>query len=489
VIFLCYLSYHTHRGEEPFDTHVWILKTLLERTGNSEDDMDAFHHYIIAACFPKMNSRMTDKFISTTYYDCLLNLKTFSFIPPKELGPDCKNCDGSFIRAIPLLSELADTKIPFLSEFAKTRDPNEIHQLSEIYDRNTCIEFHLLLCELLSKFKNSLNSVERKRKKKNGESQDVLKALRKVRIVGYYLRTMVRSSVMEAHLQSISSRLDFDTTKSWTPGPEDSEDTDIAEFQRLKPFSMRRGRVVLLWESYRDWLMLLVHYFDAAEELALYVKSYGRNLKISISILSPPKSDKLTLSWTDLLEDEHLFPTVLGQPSGKEFIDFLKKRPQVIKEDVKNLSEVTKSTLLLKGELESISPAQLDNKINELTGKLKNITSLDFDELCTEFLALKQSKAPRAQIQTIEGMLSVLYRQADFYQQLFEGPIQTGQNPRGTYHCEAYIASLLAFWDGNSGELVGDFEELNTTHDIGRIGELVKKFKASHVFMHHLNLY
>jgi hypothetical protein len=522
VILLCYLLYHAHRGKESFDTHVWILKTLLERTPNSVEDMDTFHHYIIAVSIQKMNSRMTNDIISTLYYDCLQDLPTFPYIRPKELESGCPNRDGSFIRAIPSLKKYADTKIPFLQQFAETRTPNEEtktttpqHQLSEIYDENTCIEFHLLLCELLYRFKGSLDIVMRKRAEKNpksqgvlnslgsvkqerGEEGEVLKALKRVRIVGHFLKTMVTSSIMEAHLLSIANFLVFDPRKSWTPGPEDSEDTDLAEFEYLKPFSMRRGRVVLLWESYRDWLTLLVHYFVAAEELALYVKNFGSDVEaISISILSPPQSSKSGLPWTKLLENERFFPTVLGQPSGKEFVDFLGKMPKTNDGEIQNLKEVTKSTLLLKGELESISPAQLDNKIDELTKQLNKLTSLEFDHICEEFLALKKFENPRARIQKIEDMLSVLSRQAVFYQQLREGSIHSGENFRGVYHCEAFTASLLTLWDKTSGKVVDDFNErLNTVtttssgkpspRDISEIKKVTIKMKASYVFMHSL---
>jgi hypothetical protein len=545
VIFLCYVSYHAHRGKESFDTHVWILETLLTRTrisrpNNRDDDskpdsdVDIFQYYIIAASFPKMINRMKNKLISTSYYDCLQHLTTFPFIPPKELKKGRGNHDASFVNAIPILAEYSRTKIPFLKEFAKTRisdseDPTKKrlqHQLSDIYNKDTCIEFHLLLCEYLAKFKVSLDCLQELKLKEKGDKKPeekgelilnddleklqkpekegdqkpeeekgkvILDALRDVHIAGYYLRTMVTSSVIEAHLQSIESYLEVDTRKSWTPDPdlEDSEDADLAEFQRFKPSSKRRGEVVSTWESYRDWLRLMVHYFDAAEELTSHVKTIGKDLDtISISILSPPQSDNSILPWFDLLIDERFFPTVYGKTTGKEFVDFLNSTPEVTKCDVDELKKVTKATLSLKGDLESSLPAQLIDKIDKLTEQMKNfgVPSLDFDEICEEVLALKQTEDPRAQIQTIVNMLSVLSRQASFYSQLREGPIHTGLKPIGTYHCEAYMASLFALWDENTGKLVGDFEELNMTHDLSRIKDIVKEIKASHVFMHHLNL-
>jgi hypothetical protein len=44
-------------------------------------------------------------------------------------------------------------------------------------------------------------------------------------------------------------------------------DADFTDFQRIKPYSLRKEIPLLPWQSYRDWLMLMVHYFDAADIL------------------------------------------------------------------------------------------------------------------------------------------------------------------------------------------------------------------------------
>ena len=478
MIFRCYFSYHAHRGNESFDTHVWILKTLLERAGKSEDDLDTFFHYIIAVSFQKMNARMTNKHISTTYYGCLQNLTTFPYLGPIELRAGRTNHDKLFIEAIPSFKGKIQTKIPNLEAAAKVPNPREI------YNENTCIEFHLLLCELLSKFKNSLENLRDEKKKK---ASDPLKALKKVRIIGHFLRTMVRSSAIEAHLQNIASSLVVDPRKEWTPVLEDIDDPDLADFQRLEPFSMRKGRVLFPWESYRDWLMLLMHYFDAADVLVWYAQTW-KPKAISISILSPPQPDRTMLPWTELLETERFFPTVFGQSSGKDFVKFLTSMPPMSKEDIKVLREVSKGI----GELESFPYDQLDERIDALAEQFKERELLerqDFD-IHEEILALKQSEDRRAQIQKIVDMLSIFTRRALFYNQLKEGPIITGKNAPGTYHCEAYTASLLTLWDTTSGQLVGDFKErLNTSaHDIEGVEALLEKLKASHAFINRSNL-
>ena len=52
------------------------------------------------------------------------------------------------------------------------------------------------------------------------------------------------------------------------------------------------------------------------------------------------------------------------------------------------------------------------------------------------------------------------------------------------YHCEAYIASLLTSLEHD----VKDFKEGLDTEGIRQIDVVLEIFKASHFFMHHLNL-
>ena len=257
-----------------------LLKWTQRRTGN---DLDDFFFYIIAVSFRKMNTRMKNADISVPYYDCIQKLKEkpFAFIPIKpEIGD--RNCDKSFVDAIPLLARVAKTELPNLESTVKLPQP------VNIYNESTYMEFHLLLCELLSKFKGSLDHLETL---KNGNGKDNLKrildALKQVRVLGYYLRTMVGSSAIGAHLQNINHLLVVNTKKSWTIGPDD-EDTDFTDFHLLKPYSVRKGKLLSPWESYRDWLRLMVHYFSAANVLVSHVNDPVELDSISIVTLSPP---------------------------------------------------------------------------------------------------------------------------------------------------------------------------------------------------------
>lgn len=290
-----------------------MLKTLLKRSAESQKYQDEFILYIIAASFRKMNSRMNTD-ISRVYFDCLCNQMTFPFdkLPRKA---DERNHDQAFLKAIPQLADKTQTSIPNLLRTAKLPQP------TEIYNTSTYMEFHLLLCELITRFRESLERLQDLGAlKREVKFEDLLQYLQQVYVFGYYLGTMVRSSAIEIHLQTIACHLVVDFEKPWTP--EGEEDTD---FQHLKPYSMRNGKILLPWESYRDWLKLMLHYFDAAQVLLTHVNSCDPHIPaISITIITPPVPDDQMLPWTTLLEDESFFPTRDGEHSGKDFIEFLK---------------------------------------------------------------------------------------------------------------------------------------------------------------------
>ena len=108
----------------------------------------------------------------------------------------------------------------------------------EIYNESTYIKFHLLLCELLFRFKDSLERL-RDLQGKSPTVEELLENLIRVQVMGRYLKTMARSAAIETHLQSILNSLIVDINKLWMPPkPEEVDDTDFVDFQHFKPFSI-----------------------------------------------------------------------------------------------------------------------------------------------------------------------------------------------------------------------------------------------------------
>lgn len=424
---------HTNRGKETFETHSWMLKTLLRQSVDLANK-NAYINYVIAASYRKMNLRMTKV---TAYYDCLQNLKTFPFtLPPEEPKEDRRGADRSFIVDILSLADLVDTSIPNLKQQAaaanleRTTEPNsnvtEQHrprphaQAIGIYNDSTCIEFHRLLCELLTRFKDSLNNLVTLKKRNPAPAvEEIKKALSTARVLGTHVRVMARSSAIETHFQTLSRSglLDVDDEKLWTPGPDDA---DFSEFQDLKPYSMRKGKPLLPWESYRDWLMLMVHYFDAASVLNKHIQSLSHSrAAISITIMSPPLPDRKMLTWIEVLKSDRFFPKLETEAPGEDFIKFLQGNLDLAKSD---------------------------------------------------------------------------HCDADFYRNLKDGPLFNGIFS-GKPHVEAYMSTLITSGHqcDQCDQCDGHFNPISETsvkltpEDRRRIKELLAKIKVGHSFMPHSN--
>lgn len=173
----------------------------------------------------------------------------------------------------------------------------------------------------------------------------------KVHNYGYYLRMMARTTMMETHLQNIAPHLVVDTRKLWKSNSEEDPhaDTNLTDLQRLMPYSVRKRNPLLPWQSYRDWLMLMVHYFDAADILLNHLRKSINPGAFSITLLSPPAPVKEMLPWTDLLKNEHFFPTLPNESSGEDFITFLKSS----KVNYDDFKVIIREAQNLKSKLES----------------------------------------------------------------------------------------------------------------------------------------
>ena len=478
LIFFDYLSYHAHRGKEPFDTHAWMLKTLLRP---SEEKFPPFFLYVIAASFPKM-IRRTTKRLSATYMASLLEQKTFAFIETAQKSGNSQSDperDQPFVRAMSGFVSVARTKIPNLERAAKQQQP-----AVEIYNKDTYMEFHFLLCEILTSFCASLMELQSVKKDVavKFDLKKSLTALKKVMIFGTYLKIMVRSSAIETHLQSIAHLLVVDARKLWTPSEAGAEeDTDIADFQCLKPYSMRKGKPLLPWQSYRDWLQLMVHYFDSATILDSFIKELGSSFTpdtFSITILTPPgpSPDKEMLSWTKLLKTEYFAQTPPGEMSGKGFI-------KVLGDICKTYAPMRNPIKLLASRaakgLQSDASACVSEIRTSAERMVDKYTLPDQHKIIAKIIELTEKRDMES---IVEG-LNILLKSASFYMDLQQGSLYQGKGFKGRHHCEAYLASLLAVLVDQSGTYVADFEKRLGTlfgqEEVNQVLELLKQLEAS----------
>jgi len=470
-----------------------MLSTLL-RPAKHKESRDFFSLYVIAASFEKMRYRLTNARLSVPYHDCLKNLKSFAFPEVVRKAGDGKSLerDDAFASAIPAMAKLVYNESPAL-EIPNLRHHHAAKLSQPIYNKNTCLEFHLLLCKLLKGFEDSLSCLQALQASAERDSAKTYKALNRVNAFGSYLRIMVRSFAIEAHLEAIAHLLVVDTRKTWMPEPEEDAEADFSDFQRLKPYSLRKGVPLLPWQSYRDWLKLIVHYFDAGHVLTKYVCSLGLDHRdsswdITISILTPPLPDKTMITWIELLSSELFFPTPPGGSSGTDLIDFLSKA--CVQDKSSMVNGILASARALLESLDSNPLGNLDDQIDALALQVTESTLDDLALLGQEILALKDRLQPQdrqAEMQVIVDTLKTLSDREAFFKNLRDGGLHQGSRFVGVYHCEASIASLLTFCR-QFPEHDADTEDSGPSEpDTIRIKALLANVKVSQAFLHRLN--
>ena len=238
-----------------------MLKTLL---GQSRHNPNTLRLYIVAASFPKMLHRMKIR-LSEHYFDCLNGIEsgTFGFTEPPCIAtkkPNDQHPDQNFLDFLPGLRSAAN--IPKLLSVREKCMGIGTH---EIYNKETYTEFHNLLCKVFLHFRESLKNLEATQLAaiEAGllDVERVKIQLLDVLATGQSFRAMVTGNAIDNHLQNIEHLLVVDDGMLWKVAA-DSEEGD-AEFDALKPFSMYLGKPLLPRQSYKNWLRLMVIYFDA----------------------------------------------------------------------------------------------------------------------------------------------------------------------------------------------------------------------------------
>lgn len=492
-----------------------MLKTLL---GISKD-LKSFDRYVIAASFPKMCRRLDGGPIPKRYFNCLLNLEktTFQFIEYPDSETTDKD-DHSFLSIIPSLKTKTD--ISNLKQMAGERAKNPGLMPCAIYNKDTYLEFHRLLCELLRYFRSSLEKLEnlesQLRKKSIGPNdlEEIKKALGVVSVYGRHLRAMVKGRAIKTYLKNIAHLLDVDKGQSWTapvitdPEGQDADDADDAEFNDLKPYSMYEGKLLLPWESYRDWLKLTTLYFDAITILRSYVADLPPGSDIDIKVLAPSRPQGLMmLPWKELLRHEVYFPKLSKsedptQTSAEDLITFLTSASP-FPEGTCNAKEVGNSITEKGGKgkgnpsdsieevvnsirniivLQEKSTDNVDNfnkevkSISEKVMRLSNCSSPGWHDYAISILEdIQVLNAPGVtpqyrlgQTRKVLEKLETLKGSSVLYERLKEGTALSNGGPFfGSRHCEVCMASLASL----SGQHASHWDEI------------LPGFSVSHIFM------
>jgi hypothetical protein len=446
--------------------------------------------YVIAACFKKILFRMENG-LSMPYYMGIISLSNFQFkethIEPKTKEMNMENMFRSALGSL-INAKLVDTPVTNLLAVISKGSVGQ-----ELYTKDTCQEFHLLLCSVLRHFLLHLRELSLLKKPNRAVFDN---AVRKIGCFGEFLQTMAGSVAIQRHLKVIEDELLIFHSRArevanQTPSnietkPENDIELDV-ELQSVQPFVIHDGKQLPMWKAAKDWLKLMVVHFDALKIVNSHFK-VTKVTKITIKIISPPVTDSKMLSWKDLLQDTKYMkfrnadPNPFSSkypdpdPTAEDVIAFLEKNingldtakgnstildmQNAVIELVKSSSfeavSFTKLDDMLLGLRKGLSPdqAEITKRIRSM---IKNLELMNGDD-----------KSRRDLLYKILGLLDSLSVSALFFRKLRKGaPLSSETSFSGAHHCEILLASLIAMAESSPSTLPKDvLQELLVSHII-----------------------
>lgn len=489
------MSYRS--DEQPLDLHLWFLCEFLIQ---SKVDMKPLQLYVIAACFLKMRRRMNDKNnISKFYYDSLTTLDVSEFpefIEPPPSGTFKTTIDKQLlIEVLPVLHEhlphLPMSNLLRQAEAANSQCPYNI------YTEDTRIEFHALLCGLLKCYKESLDSLKTYHQQRNrlSTASKFKSHLSTVLIYGTALQLLSRGSAINNHLKAIESLL-RDHRRDKTADVKLQMAEEIEEEVEVDA-ELEGTTEQPLWESYRDWLRLMVAHFEAVSVLVGHIASSKfQSDKIVIKILSAPRPNQAMLPWEDLLNSKY-FPahTLNSAPNAsiENIIDSLKmwSKPEgnntnnvenvllaIQKLLTRDSEEPSKLIVAPSDEPANASAVGLSPELEQIIIQLKSLKDCQSparDKCIAEIIATLSnlpSRAPQSQelIRGVVHMLESLRDGAIIFRQLRKNALKKGIGFIGSLHCELIIASLIELAASSRDSAIA-------------LGDILKEFEVSCIFL------
>jgi hypothetical protein len=259
------------------------------------------------------------------------------------------------------------------------------------------------------------------------------------------------------------------------------------ESEDVKPYSTKsHDKPLLPWESFHDWLRLMVHHFDAIHVLDSHLMSLNlpSPIDIFIKIIYPSLLDEHMLPWKELLENEKYFPPIphtCNQPSAAEFITFLTLSTldgngNGVKELIEDINTIKlKQTLAITAGTVYVDFTLDIGKLTEQVKELKDFSSAGWEDFIVDILqqveALSDSttQSRLSQLDCILNMLENLKGSFLLYKKVQPGTsLSLGMGFSGSGHCEVYAAVLNSL-SGTPGPH-NDLSE-----------NLLEEFKVSHI--------
>jgi len=388
-----------------------------------------------------MKRRLVDP-VSESYINALTMVKEFSFNP--ELKRDRRRAeitnDQTFLEHITDNPVGIKTSIPRIAELYRLhRNDADL----ELYTRDTCAEFHRLLVDLLESFKKSIHGLSTSAESKN--YQDFKSHSNTALLTGYALLTMAKGRAFQMHLQTIEDLL-MDISRSMPMAKKEEEEGEEEHSEELneelETIQQRTEGPKPLRKIYRDWLQLMVVYFNAVDVLFGYVTRHSFQA-FSSKILVPPTVDTDLLTLEELLTGKDLsksFPQLdRGNPSGQTNEQLSK----FITDTMTSYNQANSVARLAASALKCWA----DRKFPEAVAILKRIKGAS--DIVTEadgaIGSLDQPDSERNLDSVADNILTLttgLRDKRDDLRSLF--PFKFPSKFTGALHCEACLASMLS---------------------------------------------
>lgn len=444
------------RSNTTFSSHIWILSKLLVM----EYPFDDLLSYVIATSHVKILRRLRHSTLSMPYSSSLRAVTNFSFCEFHRLPTTAEmESDQSLLaRSLPTVITRLRTKIPKIQEQMELAKANKPLQF---YTKDTCMEFHLLLCELLERFEAALEQLSKSRSKTAHAvkgSPEFEKNLSAVIFYGYSLQRIARGSAIDKHLQNIQSLLNDHRRVQTMQEVDEMEEEDDVELSGVQPGATPKGSTPQpLWKSYKDWLRLILVHFDAVEILVAYVtgEHFHHNAIVFKILVSPPVDDAM-LPWQTLFEDPTLFPAYTASLDHKASSILPQTNDQILAFLNDAISSDPEHALVSTQQvMKTVTKFQLGNATHRtnINQVIKNVEKLGqfklpgWDEYTRRMLShlehLKNCSDSNEYQDLIRQITHALHSLQDIAR--FFIYLSKKQHFTGSLHCEACLATLLEF--------------------------------------------
>lgn len=453
--------------ETSFYTHIWMITKLL---GYLKSDLPLLPLYVTATCYGKMLTRLNYRtwqllFAALTDQQNIEFSEQSHVCTPGELASD-----NTFLSKLPQLQTHLGASITNLIQVSRTEN---------LYTAETCMDFHRILCELLSLFHTHLQELAAFQGQQ-GKAEEVHQKLVLVTQIGNVLRLMSKGAAIKKHLKLVARYIPDKVVQLTERGEVTADNNYMLEQEELMGLhtgqpSTQARLPAPKWKICNNWLELIIIYYDAIQIVSRFVTTHSiDDVDIKIITQSPP--DQKMLTWRELLRCKSYFPSHPNPSlSSSELIKFLEFKPKSgtgkdntrkdntrkditrkgntrkngsSKDGAKSSVENVIEMVVALGELDdqvafTLAHADIMERICCLTNCGSPGSASYLESIRTNLKSLPKSDQRSEEIAVIVQMLKTLRASAKVFDLLKEGTaLSTGRDFLGTYHCEACLAAF-----------------------------------------------